>query len=259
MIASFCILCLSFFSSLIALEKNEVFQPWLILYSDKAEFSELKKYNPIIFDSRSYPSLPFLLNENIRIYGRVDLSQGIQKTSRTCQAGSSNDERRKWISLIIEKQIPEMLNSGFNGIFLDISDHFRLGSLAQIHPAKETFIQLILLMKAHFPNTPILLHGGFSLLNDVGFSIQGIVESGVTTTFDQDTGQYKFIDSNVRDKRISMLKQLHHIYPDLQIFTLDYWDPKDTRTIEKIYEIERKNGFIPYVATEKLNKIVKVS
>jgi hypothetical protein len=41
------------------------------------------------------------------------------------------------------------------------------------------------------------------------------------------------------------------------VFTLDYWNPEDAAGIRRIYRTERANGFHPYVATIKLDRIVR--
>jgi endo-alpha-1,4-polygalactosaminidase (GH114 family) len=45
-------------------------------------------------------------------------------------------------------------------------------------------------------------------------------------------------------------------HPALRVYTLDYWDPADTASIARIYATQRANGFVPYVATTALDRIV---
>jgi hypothetical protein len=44
--------------------------------------------------------------------------------------------------------------------------------------------------------------------------------------------------------------------PRLRLFTLDYWDPEDSDGLAEIYRAQRCAGFIPYVATPDLTRIV---
>jgi hypothetical protein len=46
-------------------------------------------------------------------------------------------------------------------------------------------------------------------------------------------------------------------FPKLQIMSLDYWDPADTKGVATIYSTQRANGFIPYVSTIELNRVVE--
>ena len=52
------------------------------------------------------------------------------------------------------------------------------------------------------------------------------------------------------------LAELRRLNPKLRLYTLDYWEPTDRAGIAKLYGQERKAGFIPYVATIDLQRIV---
>ena len=43
---------------------------------------------------------------------------------------------------------------------------------------------------------------------------------------------------------------------DLQIASLDYWDPSDTAGVSALYREARSEGLIPYVATLALDHVV---
>ena len=44
--------------------------------------------------------------------------------------------------------------------------------------------------------------------------------------------------------------------PRLRLFSLDYWEPQDRDGIARLYAEQRANGFVPYVATPDLTRIV---
>jgi endo-alpha-1,4-polygalactosaminidase (GH114 family) len=44
--------------------------------------------------------------------------------------------------------------------------------------------------------------------------------------------------------------------PNIKIYAVDYWNPKDNKTIKKIYAKQRSYGFVPYVATIDLQSVV---
>jgi hypothetical protein len=52
------------------------------------------------------------------------------------------------------------------------------------------------------------------------------------------------------------MRQAQRRDPKLRLFSLDYWSPDDHKGIARIYAQERANGFIPYVGTRDLTKIV---
>ena len=56
--------------------------------------------------------------------------------------------------------------------------------------------------------------------------------------------------------RVTILQAAKARRPKLRIMTLDYWDPEDAEGVSRIYREQRANGFEPYVATIKLDRIV---
>ena len=52
------------------------------------------------------------------------------------------------------------------------------------------------------------------------------------------------------------LHEARRLRPDLKLFSLDYWSPRDPEGIARIYAEARRNGFVPYVATIDLTEIV---
>ena len=58
------------------------------------------------------------------------------------------------------------------------------------------------------------------------------------------------------DDSVALLRKAQSRNPALAVYTLDYWDPDDAAGIARIYAMQRASGFIPYVATIGLDRIV---
>ena len=56
--------------------------------------------------------------------------------------------------------------------------------------------------------------------------------------------------------QLDRLAELRRRAPQVRIFTIDYWDPRDPAGQRRIYAQQRRNGFIPYVATVDLQHVV---
>jgi hypothetical protein len=78
----------------------------------------------------------------------------------------------------------------------------------------------------------------------------------IYTDYNFDTKRYGYVSKGDYHEQVNILHHAQEINPALKVYTLDYWDPKDTKTIASIYKTERANGFIPYVATISLTELV---
>jgi endo-alpha-1,4-polygalactosaminidase (GH114 family) len=79
----------------------------------------------------------------------------------------------------------------------------------------------------------------------------------VYTDYNFDKKKYSKVDADTNAQQLKWLNEAKQENPKLKIYTLDYAEPADTNTIRDIYKTERSNGFIPYVATVGLDKLVE--
>ncbi len=255
---------LTFFHSLFSPVANPEESPWLILYSSYASESDLKPFNPIVFDAQIHPPLDELAKSKKTIYGRVDIEQLFyafpqfahikdqpQAVFQMCQESFVIN----WMEHIVENEIPALLKKGFNGIFLDGISAWKKAT-AGAQKFRNALPQLILLMRLHFPGTPIIVQSDQSVVEEIGGSLEGVVKFSVITTYNEETNQYQFVDAKLQGEAVAELKKIKEGNPQLQVFTVDFWDPNDGETIQKIYEAEKANGFRPYVGNFGLNKVV---
>ncbi len=149
-------------------EANPKDSPWIILYSKEVERSYLAPYNPLVFDAKEHPPLAPLHRKYKVIYGRLDITNFPTTTNQTPELFSS------WIDTVFKKEIPSMLQKGFDGIYLDGIENLREGEGHSATLAKD-LSQFVLLIKVYFPDVPILIGEGFSLLRDIGYAIQGVI------------------------------------------------------------------------------------
>lgn len=217
--------------------------PWLILYSG-LDSAEIEKYNPLLLDPTLHPPIDPLKNKKIALFAKVDVSAAI--------SAQGEQERLQKLSDVMDKQIPVLLNEGFTGIFLT-----GLVSAKKTIMSHPVATEIVMMCRMHFPLLPIFVHNGSYLISETAQLIQGIVESSVTTSYDAENKQYFFIADKEHKQRVSSLQKVKKLYPSLQVFTLDTWDPKDIATIKKIYALEKGYGFRPYVAGDGFKTIVE--
>jgi len=165
----------------------------------------------------------------------------------------------RWTKRVIEELIPAILHKGFTGIFLDTLDN--PSELERIDKVKyegmtDAAVRLVRTIRRHYPEIKIMLNRGYEILPDVGEAIDMELGESVYTDYNFETKRYSRVDTGLYQNQVKNLKDAADRFPGLDIYTLDYWDPSDYRGVAEIYAVQRKNGFLPYVSSIKLDRIV---
>lgn len=263
-------LCLLSFSA-----TGEPIKNYVVYYSDKAGFKELESYDLLVFDSQVHPPLRSLMDRGKILLGYISLGevekhrsyyeavkkQGILGQENIYWKGSYYVDLRdpKWAKRVLEDLIPAILQQGFDGLFLDTLDN--PGDMERKDPAKfkgmvNAAAHLVKGIRKNYPSIKIMMNRGYELLPQVAEVIDFEMGESLYSDYNFKTKKYGFVAKSDYVLQMKWLKDAKKKNPNLQIVSLDYWDPKDKAEISQIYEVERKNGFIPYVATVDLDVIV---
>ena len=121
---------------------------------------------------------------------------------------------------------------------------------------KEAAIHLVKAIRHHYPQTLLMINRAYSLLPDVAKDVDMVLGECVYADYNFKRKIYELVPEKEYRKQVKRLQDIQQAHPHLQIFTLDYWNPKDVSVIKEIYRKQRKNGFIPYVSTIDLTKII---
>jgi polysaccharide biosynthesis protein PelA len=165
----------------------------------------------------------------------------------------------EWQDLLIAEIIPGILGRGFAGLFLDTVDDAQY--LETLHPDTykgmiEAAAQLIRRIHSQFPAAPLMLNRGYAVVPKVASDLAMLMGESVRATYGSHPGEYMLTsEKDYLWQRDALLRSCA-INQRLQLFSLDYWNPKDQAGIARLYAVERANGFVPYVATPSLDQIV---
>jgi polysaccharide biosynthesis protein PelA len=164
-----------------------------------------------------------------------------------------------WRRRVVKDLVPGILQKGFDGVFLDTLDSAEF--LEKQDPSRyggmvEGAADLVRAIRTAFPDILIMINRGFAVLPQIAGHFDMVLGESVRTTFDAGTGRYSFVSESDYEWQRQQLWAAGRRDPNLQLFSLDYWDPNDKENIAKIYTEERANGFIPYVATPDLTRII---
>ena len=249
-------------------------QSWAVYYTDKASISEFEPFDLLVLDSDYHPALNRLVNRNKILYGYISLgeveherfyfdaikSEGILLDENKNWPGSYFVDVRdpKWPKRVIEEIIPHILQKPFDGLFFDTLDNFAY--LESKDPVKykgmlEACINLVKAIRRHYPDIKIMMNRAYEMLPKVSNIIDAQLGESVYSGYDFANKTHQQIAPTEYQWQVMQLQNAKRINPRLQIYTLDYWDMDDVAGIQKIYKIQRDNGFIPYVSTVELNKL----
>jgi uncharacterized protein (TIGR01370 family) len=247
-------------------------QHFVIYYSDKAPISAFAPYDLVVLDSDAHPPLAPLLESGKTVLGYISLGEVEHNRAhfmRAKKAGFLLQENKDWpgsfmtdvrnpawTKMVIEELIPAILAQGFKGIFLDTLDNPPELERNGYSGMTQAAVNLVKAIRMHYPDILIMMNRGYELLPDVATSINMELGESIYTDYKFNTKTYGYVKASDYREQVRMLKDAQKLNPDLTVYTLDYWNPKDTKTIAKIYKTERENGFIPYVATVSLTEIV---
>jgi uncharacterized protein (TIGR01370 family) len=249
---------------------------WAVYYSDRAGIEALLGYDLLILDSDTHPHLQPLLARNKTILGYLSLGEaedfrsyfaevkadGILLDENQNWKGSHlvdlRDER--WVRRIVHQIIPDIVRQGFNGLFLDTLDN--AVELERRDPLKYAGMKsaaaaLVSAIRAQHPGLKLMVNRGYELLPLLDQHVEMVLGESVFATYDFASKKYRPTPRDEYLEQVRLLNEARQRRPELMVFTLDYWNPEDAAGIRRIYRTERANGFHPYVATIKLDRIVR--
>lgn len=251
---------------------------WVVYYHNSLTPDAFEPYSLVILDSDAHPPISPLLSSGKTVLGYISLGEvadyrswyqevskeGLLLNENQFWPGSYLIDLRdqRWTKRVIEELIPKILRQGFSGIFIDTLDN--ASELERIDKKKyagmaSSAVDLIKAIRRHYPEIKIVLNRGYDLLPQVGGEIDIALGESVYSTYNHKTKKYGLVNENLYKQQVDILQNAAKQFPDLQIYTLDYWDPEDIKGIKKIYKTQRKNGFVPYVSTIGLDRIVTES
>jgi uncharacterized protein (TIGR01370 family) len=247
----------------------------VVYYSDKANIDEFQHFQKLVLDSESHPPLQRLGEQGKQLLGYLSLGeikrsspyfQVLQKQGLVLQENANWKDsytidlrNPAWGKIVIGYVIPQILRSGFDGIFIDTLDsplELERSSPQKYKGMNEAATNLIMAIRMHYPTMPLMVNRAYKILDKIAPSIDMELGESVYADYDFTHKTYGKVEPSLYHEQVSLLQQAKQTNPKLKIYTLDYSDAKNEQVIADIYRTQRKNGFIPYVATVELDKVI---
>lgn len=256
-----------------ALSNNESFA---VYYSDKDDPLDFAAFDFVILDEETHPPLEGFADQGIQTLGYLscvelaDFRSYFPKIKSRALFLHENPHfsgcwfvdirEKKWRRFLVNQVIPKMIEEGFDGLFLDtLDDAVYLESQDPVRYAGMTnaAIDLVEAIRNRYPKMPIMVNRGYELLEEIGDMITAVLGEEVYTRFNFETKSYENVPEDEQQYQCKILKDAKEEFPQLKVYTLDYWNATDDDGVSEIYQKQRDNGFIPYVSTFTLNEIVQ--
>lgn len=258
-----------------SLAANDSEMKWVVYFKDKEPLSAFKAYEWIVLDRFQHPPIRPLVDQGKLVFGYINLGevedytpwykalQGtdlLQEENKDWPGSFMVDFRNPiWAKKVIEEIIPFVLYKGFNGLFLDTLDNaafLEYKDPEKYAGMKEAAVRLVKAIRLNYPEVKLMVNRGLDIAQDIAPYIDFLLGEVIFTDYNFETGVYSWNSDEVQRAGIDIMHAAKAKNPKLHLVSLDYWNPKDRRTLIKIYQKAREAGFAPYVSTIELNEIV---
>ncbi len=254
---------------------------WAVYYSNDLPAETFLRFDLLVFDHQAHPTLRPLIQRGKTVlgylsagevqndpargyYAELDQLDLLIKSDTHHTAVSSIEStpvdirHPEWARLIVEEMIPALLRQGFDGVMLDTIDSSV--ALEEKDPVKyagmkQAAIHLIKAIRMNYPHIKIMLNRGLEIIPAIEQDVDYILAESIHTTYDFKTQKHGLVKDSYYESIAKYLKDAQVRAPHLQVVSLDYWDMKDEAGVKKIYEAQRKHGFVPYVTHISLHQL----
>lgn len=254
--------------------------PRFAVYYSSSDDARLSQFDVLVLDSDDHPSIA-------RIRQRAPRKQVILGYLSLCELGPGKpykadlvreglilgpnprwpgsfyvDIRRPgWRERLVKQIAPALLTQGFDGLFLDTIDDAPWLESEAPRPLRapgmtDAAVALVRALRAQFPDKPIMLNRGFDLINRLAPQVDMILAESTYARWADIGHSGTLVAPQERTDLVRQLAAVRAMHPNLQIYTVDYWDTRDAAGVARIYSAQRALGFVPYVATRELNVLV---
>jgi uncharacterized protein (TIGR01370 family) len=164
----------------------------------------------------------------------------------------------QWRTFVLERLVPDVLARGYDGVFLDTLDSSLF--LEEQRPndfsgMRQAALDLADAIREKYPDILICLNRAAPLWPELASKVQFVLAECLYGDYDFKNKRFVLTNKADRAQLLSLAAQAKRTNPELVLLSLDYISPKDSSGIKAATSFSRRNGFIPYVSTPKLDAV----
>jgi uncharacterized protein (TIGR01370 family) len=272
----FCLFWLIFATVYSAHAAEKTQEKWVVYYGDALPAEQFLPYDLIVFDSTSFPPLRPLQNRDKMILGYLSLGEAEdyrEDFQSIKEKGLLLHENKNWPGhfmvdvrnplwgkYLIEEKIPQILFKRFNGIMFDTTDSvldLEIKDPKKYAGMKKAVLDLLAAVRMHYPEIKIMINRGFDAFPEAAPYVDYIMAESTLVDDYTDPKNPRFFSESDYQWSKEIIDAARKANPQLKVYSVDYWNPKDMAKIKEIYGKQRASGYIPYVATIDLQSVVE--
>lgn len=243
---------------------------WAVYYGDEAAPELFSPYRLVVLDSAAHPDIEATKQHVGSVLGYVSIAE-VDITHDPADAPATLIEKnplwnsqlvdirqRDWQDYILNKKVPAVLAKGFDGVMLDTIDsalYLEEKDPQRFAGMKESAIYLVKAMRHRHPNMKIMVNRGIAIWPEIAKDVNFILAESTYTLTDLAARKPHLQSDDAYRQYLEKLAEAKTYNKKLKIYTLDYWDMNDTKGVLHIYDVQRSQGFVPYVTTPDLKNI----
>ncbi|TPG57702.1 hypothetical protein EAH89_09725 [Roseomonas nepalensis] len=165
----------------------------------------------------------------------------------------------RWRDRLLDEILPPVLAAGFQGFFfdtLDTAEALERQDAARFAGMIDGAAELARAVRRRFPKRPVMINRGYAVLPRIAGEFDMLLGESVRSTFDARAGTYSLVTDADYRWQLDRMDEAYRRDRRLRLFSLDYWDMEDLPGIARLYAEARERGFVPYVGTFDLTRIV---
>lgn len=248
------------------------FNKWIVFYGQEADWKDFGKAHLVVLDPESKVDLQQLKQHNRLVLGYLSLGEihrsrdffkRFEWAGVLLEANPNWPDARlvdvraeSWQKFVLEQRIPQLMAQGFNGIFIDTLDsviHYQSTHLDMVG-LEGAAVDLLEQIDQRFPDLFVMVNRGVELAPAFAPYVDAVLAESFVTDWNFKTRSPRMRKANEAEGYLKVLKRVHEEH-DVKLYSLDYWDMQDRKTVKQIYALQKSRGYIPYVSTIELNQI----
>jgi len=265
------LLIFTFFpSNLRAKDKLKNIKSWICYYQSNLP-KETPRYDLYIFDSTYFPNLMPIKAQGSSVIGYISLGEVtatssyfpkvkndkliIDENENWPGAFRINIKNKKWHNFVINVLMPNIIAKGFDGIFIDTIDTAEyLENDKKISGSIKGAVSLIKKIRKKYPDIIIVLNNGLTLTDKVGRYIDAIVVEDIYTLYDFKDKKYQLATPKWTAERLIPIKEFQEKFGK-PVLSLDYLRTNQRKMIQKVTNLAKSEGFVPYITDINLKTV----
>lgn len=246
---------------------------WLCYYGNTYGPDIYSRFDLVVLDGHYHPPLPDRSQSRPLVLGYVSVGEVTEdghlwplakdkpyliRKNRFWNSWIVDVRHPEWQQMLFETVIPDVLDRGFDGLFLDTFDS-SLGLLTgkdgmRFRGTESALVEITAKIRRTYPDRDIAVNRGLPILPAIARNIRFVVAESLYSRYTDGKG-YEKVDANTQQILLQQIEAGQKANPELQILTLDYAGDAQFDLAREAISFSRKNGFVPYVSTYKLDQI----